>query len=46
VFFCEILTEAEDMVYKYEAVCVLSEVRAEGEKLFSIDHMIEKSINR
>ena len=34
------------MVYKFEAVCVLSEVRAEAEKLLSIDHVIEKSIIR
>jgi hypothetical protein len=36
--------EAEDMVYKFEAVCVLPEVRAEAEKLLSIDHIIEKNI--
>jgi hypothetical protein len=42
----EIRTEAEDMVYKFEAVCVLSEVRAEAEKPLSIDHIIEKSITR
>jgi hypothetical protein len=42
----EILTEAEDMVYKFEAVCVLSEVLVEAEKPFSIDHIIEKGITR
>lgn len=42
----EILTVAEDMVYKFEAVCVLSEVRTEADKLLSLGHIIEKSITR